>query len=99
MAIESGGTRTVAHKELLNTIKTTIDQLADDCSVPRRQTMRELIDIREYLQSAVEIIRDETNGDPAPKMGEAGRHHHVARPVEVEHDPHLLAALCGRAER
>jgi hypothetical protein len=52
---------TITHEQLLNTIKTTIDQLANDRSVPRRQTMRELIDIREYLQYAVEIIRDETN--------------------------------------
>jgi hypothetical protein len=70
MAIESGSTAvTVAHKELLNTIKTTIDRLADDVSVPRRQTMRELIDIREYLQSAVKFILDETNGNPARQSG------------------------------
>jgi len=62
-AIKSGsGRMTTTHEQLLNTIKTTIDQLANDRSVPRRQTMRELIDIREYLQYAVEIIRDETNG-------------------------------------
>jgi hypothetical protein len=53
---------TATHKDLLNTIKTAIDQLSNDQSVPRKQTMRELVDIREYLQSALEIIRDETNG-------------------------------------
>jgi hypothetical protein len=53
---------TAPHKDLLNTIKTAIDQLSNDRSVPRKQTMRELVDIREYLQSALEIIRDETNG-------------------------------------
>jgi hypothetical protein len=50
------------HEQLLNTIKTSIDQLANDQAVPRRQTMRELIDIREYIQQAVENIRDETVG-------------------------------------
>jgi uncharacterized protein (UPF0147 family) len=54
---------TTTHEEMLNTIKITIDQLANDRSVPRRRTMRELIDIREYLQSATEIIRDETIGE------------------------------------
>jgi hypothetical protein len=47
------------HEELLNTIKIAIDQLANDQSVPQRQTIRELIDIREYIGSAVEIIRHE----------------------------------------
>jgi hypothetical protein len=50
------------HKKLLNMIKRAIDRLANDQSVSRRQTMRELVDIREYLQSAVENIRDETSG-------------------------------------
>jgi len=30
------------HEELLNTIKIAIDQLANDQSVPQRQTLREL---------------------------------------------------------
>jgi hypothetical protein len=53
---------TTTHEQLLNLIKTSIDQLANDQDVPRRQTMRELIDIREYIQQAVENIRDETVG-------------------------------------
>lgn len=48
------------HENLLNTIKTSIDQLANDQTVPRKQTMRELINIREYIQGAVEIMRDES---------------------------------------
>ncbi len=47
------------HENLLNTIKTSIDQLANDQTVPRKQTMRELINIREYIHAAVEIMRDE----------------------------------------
>jgi len=53
---------TTTHEQLLHMIKTSIDQLANDQTVPRRQTMRELIDIREYIQHAVENIRDETMG-------------------------------------
>jgi hypothetical protein len=53
---------TTTHEQLLYMIKTSIDQLANDQTVPRRQTMRELIDIREYIQQAVENIRDETVG-------------------------------------
>jgi hypothetical protein len=34
----------MTHKELLNTIKAAIKQLADDESVPQRQTLRELAD-------------------------------------------------------
>jgi hypothetical protein len=64
---------TITHEQLLNIIKTTIDQLANDGSVPRRQTMRELIDIREYLQYAVEIIRDETNGRTKNDLASGGR--------------------------
>jgi hypothetical protein len=51
------------HEELLNTIKVAIDQLANDQSVPQRQTIRELVDIREYLGSAIEIIRRETGAE------------------------------------
>jgi hypothetical protein len=51
-----------AHDELLNTIKLAIDQLGKDESVPRRQIIRELIDIREYLGSTVDIIRHEAHG-------------------------------------
>jgi|GraSoi2013_115cm_1033766.scaffolds.fasta_scaffold462014_1 hypothetical protein len=51
---------TTTHEELLDTIKIAIDQLANDQSVPQRQTIRELVDIREYLGSAIEIIRHET---------------------------------------
>jgi hypothetical protein len=54
---------TTTHEKLLNMIKTSIDELANDQAVPRRQTMRELIDLREYIQSAVEIIRNETIGE------------------------------------
>jgi hypothetical protein len=54
---------TTTHEQLLYMIKTSIDQLANDQTVPRRQTMRELIDIREYIQQAVENIRDETVGE------------------------------------
>ena len=50
------------HEETLNTIKIAIDQLANDQSVAQRQTIRELIDIREYIGSAIEIIRHETTG-------------------------------------
>ena len=50
------------HEELLNTIKIAIDQLANDQSVTQRQTIRELIDIREYIGSAIEIIHNETTG-------------------------------------
>jgi hypothetical protein len=50
------------HEELLNTIKIAVDQLANDQSVTQRQTIRELIDIREYIGSAIEIIRHETTG-------------------------------------
>jgi len=53
---------TTTHEELLDVIKIAIDQLANDQSVPHRQTIRELIDIREYLGSAIEIIRHETSG-------------------------------------
>jgi hypothetical protein len=51
-----------AHDELLNTIKLAIDQLGKDESVPRRQTLRELIDLREYLGSTVDIIRHHASG-------------------------------------
>ena len=54
---------TTTHEKLLNMIKTSIDQLANDQTVPRKQLMRELIDIREYIQSAVEIIRYEAIGE------------------------------------
>jgi hypothetical protein len=50
------------HEELLNTIKIAIDQLANDQSVLQRQTIRELTDIREYIGSAIEIIRHEPTG-------------------------------------
>jgi hypothetical protein len=50
------------HEELLDTIKIAIDQLATDQSVPQRQTIRELTDIREYIGSAIEIIRHEPTG-------------------------------------
>jgi hypothetical protein len=50
------------HEELLNTIKIAIDQLANDQSVPQRQTIRELTDIREYIGSAIELIRPEPTG-------------------------------------
>jgi len=50
------------HEELLNTIKIAIDQLANDQGVTQKQTIRELIDIREYIGSAIEIIRHETAG-------------------------------------
>jgi hypothetical protein len=50
------------HEELLNTIKIAIDQLANDQSVPQRQTLRELVNIREYIGLAIEIIRHETTG-------------------------------------
>ena len=51
-----------AHDELVNTVKIAIDRLGNDQSVPRKQTIRELIDIREYLGSTIDIIRHETNG-------------------------------------
>jgi hypothetical protein len=53
---------TATHEELLNTIKIAIDQLGNDQSVPQRQTIRELIDIREYIGSAIEVIRHEAAG-------------------------------------
>jgi hypothetical protein len=53
---------TTTHEELLDTIKIAVDQLASDQSVPQRQTIRELVDIREYIGSAIEIIRHETTG-------------------------------------
>jgi hypothetical protein len=53
---------TTTHEELLDTIKIAVDQLANDQSVPQRQTIRELVDIREYIGSAIDIIRHETTG-------------------------------------
>jgi hypothetical protein len=37
----------VTHEELLDMIKVAIEQLANDQSVPQKQTIRELQDIRE----------------------------------------------------
>ena len=53
---------TATHEELLDMLKVAIEQLANDQSVPQRQTIRELIDIREYIGSAIEIIHNETTG-------------------------------------
>jgi Spy/CpxP family protein refolding chaperone len=52
---------TATRAKLLNMIKTSIDQLGNDETVQRRQTMRELIDVREYLHAAIENIRNENN--------------------------------------
>jgi len=60
--MEIGSTPMTTHEELLNTIKIAIDQLANDQGVTQKQTIRELIDIREYIGSAIEIIRHETAG-------------------------------------
>jgi hypothetical protein len=52
---------TTTREKLLNMIKTSIDELANDETVQRRQTMRELIDVREYVHAAIENIRNENN--------------------------------------
>ena len=54
---------TATHEELLDMIKVAIEQLANDQSVPQRQTIRELQNIREYIGSAIEIIHDETTDE------------------------------------
>jgi hypothetical protein len=54
---------TTAHVQLLNMIKISIDQLANDETLSRRRTMRELIDIRNYILGALENIRNETSGE------------------------------------
>jgi uncharacterized protein YgfB (UPF0149 family) len=54
---------TVTHEELLDMIKVAIEQLANDQSVPQKQTTRELQDIREYIGSAIEIIHHETTAE------------------------------------
>jgi hypothetical protein len=54
---------TVTHEELLDMIKVAIEQLANDQSVPQKQTIRELQDIREYIGSAIEIIHNETTAE------------------------------------
>ena len=54
---------TVTHEELLDMIKVAIEQLANDQSVPQKQTVRELQNIQEYIGSAIEIIHDETTAE------------------------------------
>ena len=54
---------TATHEELLDMLKVAIEQLANDQSVPQRQTIRELQNIREYIGSAVKIIHDETTAE------------------------------------
>jgi hypothetical protein len=49
------------HEELLEAIKIAIDRLASDQSVPQKQTIRELVNVREYIGSAIELMRRETN--------------------------------------
>ena len=51
---------TATHEELLDMLKVAIEQLANDQSVPQKQTVRELQNIQEYIGSAIEIIHDET---------------------------------------
>jgi len=50
----------MTHEELLNMIKAAIKQLANDASVPQRQTIRELKEIQECVRSAIPNIDDET---------------------------------------
>jgi hypothetical protein len=52
--------RPMTHEELLNMIKAAIKQLADDKSVPQRQTIRELKEIQTYVESAIPNVSNET---------------------------------------
>jgi hypothetical protein len=48
------------HDELLKSIKATIDQLANDASVPQRQIIRELREMHHYIGSIIPIVEIET---------------------------------------
>jgi hypothetical protein len=49
----------MTHEELVNMIKAAIKQLTNDKSVPQRQTIRELKEILEEVESAIPVIDDE----------------------------------------
>ena len=51
---------TTTHERLLSTIKVAIDQLVNDNSVPKRQLIRELEYIQEYIRSAIPTDGRET---------------------------------------
>jgi hypothetical protein len=50
----------MTHEEQLNMIKAAIKQLANDNSVPQRQTIRELEEIQKYIESAIPNVNNET---------------------------------------
>jgi hypothetical protein len=50
----------MTHEELLSMIKAAIEQLANDKSVPQRQTIRELKEIQAYVGSAIPVVDNET---------------------------------------
>jgi hypothetical protein len=54
---------TMTHEERLNMIKAAIKQLANDDSVPQRQTLRELKDIRSHIGSAIDTLNGRMMGD------------------------------------
>jgi hypothetical protein len=54
---------TMTHEERLNMIKAAIKQLANDDSVPQRQTLRELKDIRSHIGSAIDKLNGKMMGD------------------------------------
>ena len=51
---------TTPHERLLIAIKVAIDQLVNDNSVPKRQLIRELEYIQEYIRSAIPTNGRET---------------------------------------
>jgi hypothetical protein len=55
----------MTHEELLTMIKAGIKQLVNDASVPKRQTVRELKDIRSHIGSAIDTLDGKIIGDRA----------------------------------